>query len=297
MTKATTINGRIRSIQRELETVASSLGVRMSYQESRVGSSFDYKLRLDEIASPNGFSIQIGDDYLGWHLELGLDAFGAPLLDLLCGRFKDRRDQFESIAAFATARNSKVELTVNASNIFEVGKNETWTDFKIVIANRYLSDRESLSALRSALLDLLCLVLCLLVEQETWVMEDEVAEISDQFEGDFEGAKFQQLVNKYERSRYNRAICLSHYGFTCRGCGQNMKEVYGPIGEGVIHVHHVVPISLMGGSYRIDPLTDLVPLCPNCHNVVHRENPPLSMENLRRLTNFSDNSTSWTQTD
>lgn len=295
MPRMKTINSRARLIQRELENVASSLGVRLFYQESRVGSSFDYKLRLDGIAPPNGFSIQIGDDYLGWHLELDLDAFGAPLLDLLFGRFKERRHQFDSILALATSRNSKVEILVNGSGIMDDGEHETWNDFKIVIANRYGTDQEALDALNSALLDLLCLVLCLLIEHETWLVKDEEAEVADELEGDFEGATFQKLVNKYERSRYNRAICLSHYGFTCRGCGQNMKEVYGPLGEGVIHVHHIVPLSLMGGSYRIDPLADLVPLCPNCHNVVHRENPPLSIDNLRKLTHYSDNLTSWGQ--
>lgn len=30
----------------------------------------------------------------------------------------------------------------------------------------------------------------------------------------------------------------------------------------------------------MDPIHDLVPLCPNCHNVIHRTNPPLSLDRL-----------------
>jgi 5-methylcytosine-specific restriction protein A len=288
--KATTINDRTRLIQRELESVASSLGIRMSYQQSRTGSSFDYKLRLDGVSAPNGFAVHVGDDYLLWHLELDLDAFGAPLLDLMSMRFRDRRGQFEAYAALATSRNFKVQLLVNGASLPEASEHETWTDFKIVIVNGYETDKEALPALHSALLDIFCLVLCLLIEQETWEKEVDEEEIADALEGDFEGAGYQKLVKKYERSRYNRAICLSHFGFTCRGCGQNMKEVYGPIGEGVIHVHHIVPLSQIGGSYKIDPLADLIPLCPNCHNVVHRVTPPLSIDNLRRSTKYSEKS-------
>ena len=105
--------------------------------------------------------------------------------------------------------------------------------------------------------------------------------------GEAEGEKTLATINKYERSRYNRALCLRYYGFTCRGCGTHMETKYGPLGQDVIHVHHVVPVSLMGGSYRLNPIKDLIPLCPNCHNVVHRITPPLSIAELNARTRYS----------
>jgi len=54
----------------------------------------------------------------------------------------------------------------------------------------------------------------------------------------------------------------------------------------VIHVHHIVPVSQMQSSYQLNPIKDLVPLCPNCHNIVHRINPPLELNDLRLLTHF-----------
>jgi len=57
--------------------------------------------------------------------------------------------------------------------------------------------------------------------------------------------------------------------------------VYGELGEGFVEVHHIVPVSQMGGSYRIDPVRDLVPLCSNCHSMVHRTDPPMRPEALR----------------
>lgn len=45
------------------------------------------------------------------------------------------------------------------------------------------------------------------------------------------------------------------------------------------------PLKSIGESYKIDPVRDMVPLCPNCHAMVHRGNDsrPLAVEELRRL--------------
>ena len=37
----------------------------------------------------------------------------------------------------------------------------------------------------------------------------------------------------------------------------------------------------MGGAYVVNPSTDLVPVCPNCHAMLHKENPPLSVDALK----------------
>ena len=66
-----------------------------------------------------------------------------------------------------------------------------------------------------------------------------------------------------------------------------MDEIYGPIGSGVIHVHHLVPLADLTGPVKVDPILDLVPLCPNCHNIVHRVSPPLSIEALQDLTGLT----------
>ncbi|HEK2705573.1 TPA: HNH endonuclease [Pseudomonas aeruginosa] len=60
-------------------------------------------------------------------------------------------------------------------------------------------------------------------------------------------------------------------------------ERFGELGRGFIHVHHVVPVSEIGESYEVDPIKDLIPLCPNCHAMIHRRNPPLSVDELKGL--------------
>ena len=60
-----------------------------------------------------------------------------------------------------------------------------------------------------------------------------------------------------------------------------MGELYEAIAEGIIEVHHIKPISEIGIDYQIDPINDLVPLCPNCHRVVHKRNPPYTVEEVQ----------------
>ncbi|WP_217483300.1 HNH endonuclease [Burkholderia lata] len=98
-----------------------------------------------------------------------------------------------------------------------------------------------------------------------------------------EGAKVRIEVNRYERDRRNRAAALAIHGHACMACGVEMAARYGPVADGLIEVHHVVPVSELGGEYVVDPKTDLVPLCPNCHSVAHRRSPPYSLDELRGM--------------
>jgi hypothetical protein len=98
-----------------------------------------------------------------------------------------------------------------------------------------------------------------------------------------EGIGQQVLVNRFERSSEARSACIAHYGCICQVCDLNFNEKYGELGIGFIHVHHRVPIASIGASYRVDPVNDLVPVCPNCHAMLHRREPPLEIDELRAL--------------
>ncbi len=97
----------------------------------------------------------------------------------------------------------------------------------------------------------------------------------------FEGAVAQVLVNRYERDKAARDACLAKNGSRCKVCGLLFSEQYGSIGDGFIHVHHTRPLATMRKEYQIDPQTDLVPVCPNCHAMLHTCEPPLSIEELK----------------
>ena len=83
---------------------------------------------------------------------------------------------------------------------------------------------------------------------DRWYASDGafVAEISEEIQRPelyWEGASKTVAVNAYERSRAARAACLSHHGHRCAVCGFEGKTAYGEVGDGVIHVHHVVPVA------------------------------------------------------
>ena len=76
-------------------------------------------------------------------------------------------------------------------------------------------------------------------------------------------------LNKYERNSRARAACIAAHGTACTVCGINFAKAYGPEFAGKIEVHHIVPLSEIGAEYVVDPVDDLVPVCPNCHTALH----------------------------
>lgn len=99
--------------------------------------------------------------------------------------------------------------------------------------------------------------------------------------GIFEGASKRISVNAYERNPLARKKCVEKFGYDCSVCGFNFFDVYGEIGLDFIHVHHLYDISLVNKEYEVDPYNHLRPVCPNCHAMLHREKPALSIETLK----------------
>ena len=96
-----------------------------------------------------------------------------------------------------------------------------------------------------------------------------------------EGARYQITVNAYERDPRARQLCIARHGTTCAICEFSFGAVYGPVAEGFIHVHHLRPLSEIGGEYQVNPIEDLRPVCPNCHAVLHRRVPAFSINEVR----------------
>lgn len=84
-----------------------------------------------------------------------------------------------------------------------------------------------------------------------------------------EGAKHQITINAYERNYKARQDCICSQGSTCTICGFDFGEFYGEEFSGKIHVHHVIPLSEIDETYEVNPDSDLIPVCPNCHLILH----------------------------
>lgn len=68
-----------------------------------------------------------------------------------------------------------------------------------------------------------------------------------------------------------RQQCISRYGYQCQCCGMDFAEMYGEtLGANFIEVHHLKPISTFEtDGIPEDFVENLVPLCSNCHSMIH----------------------------
>ena len=96
-----------------------------------------------------------------------------------------------------------------------------------------------------------------------------------------EGTPYQVTVTKYERNPHARKKCLEYYGPTCVVCTFNFEKTYGAVANDFIHIHHLAKISSVGKMHNVDPIVDLNPVCPNCHSIIHKRNPPYSIEEMK----------------
>ena len=93
-----------------------------------------------------------------------------------------------------------------------------------------------------------------------------------------------------ERSFFERNPALAHrakevYGCACQVCGFDFVQAYGEIGRSFAEVHHLNPLSERPASEWTDAVltrvADLAVLCANCHRMIHRRRPALSLDELR----------------
>jgi len=117
---------------------------------------------------------------------------------------------------------------------------------------------------------------------------EQINSISNIADVDLESAKEGQpslrFVTTYERSPVYRKAALLIHGTRCKACGFEYGNFYGDYAKGFIHVHHVNPVSQVKVPMAINPATDLVPLCANCHSVIHRrKDKTLTIDELKGL--------------
>jgi 5-methylcytosine-specific restriction protein A len=97
-----------------------------------------------------------------------------------------------------------------------------------------------------------------------------------------EGRQFKVTTTKYERDLQARQKCLEIKGYACNICGIRMEEIYGEIGKEFIQVHHIQLLSEYAIGQKTDPSKHLIPVCPNCHAMLHRKYPPYTPAELKK---------------
>lgn len=117
---------------------------------------------------------------------------------------------------------------------------------------------------------------------EVVVCSDKNAEDPEKMSLGVEGGRKEFFGTKYERNSVNRANAIKKHGLTCQVCHFNFEDAYGEHGTGFIEVHHLTPVSKMARAQKVDPATELITLCANCHRMIHR-NGLLTLEELRSM--------------
>lgn len=98
-----------------------------------------------------------------------------------------------------------------------------------------------------------------------------------------EGTVYQVVVNSYERNAQARKRCIAKYGAICAVCNFSFEQQFGAVAAGFIHVHHLIPLSEIGEAYKVDPIQDLRPVCPNCHAMIHLGGQTRTIEAVKAM--------------
>lgn len=243
------------------------------------------------VVAPNGtdsrgsFEVVCAIQWLSPMATFRLGRFAADLVRGMGTADSDARAALISLMAALSASRLRVVVRANGRPVVSVVDavwTEQWSEFELSVAGPPLPEAAS----ESERFDVLVLTVVAAVGL-VWAIaaesSDSGAASSRVALGFAEGAERERLVKQYERDRRNRAMCIAAHGCRCSACGFDFERAYGPIGTGYIHVHHLLPVSQLGADYVVNPVSELAPLCPNCHAMAHRREPPFTVQELRRL--------------
>lgn len=265
------------------EALTGKFRISLFGEKGGIGAADAIAIRTADIPKPNGFSIEVRVGWKSIEAVFVPDTYAGSLIRTMGNAPASARQQFLQLGETFASLGNRIELKINDSVVqnLAVLPEPEWSKFEVKV--RQLTDATSKGGeplQRSAeevSATCLSLVLSLLP------LEEEQEDVPMFESGLPEGALARVTVNRYERSPANRAACLAVQGSRCIVCGFSFGEVYGELGAGYIEVHHIVPVSRMGPGYLVNPAKDLVPLCSNCHSMVHRTDPPVAVETIRKL--------------
>jgi len=95
----------------------------------------------------------------------------------------------------------------------------------------------------------------------------------------------QRLVLHLQRER-NQTVVRNKKkqaaSLDCEVCGFSFHRAYGSAASDYCEIHHLLPLSEVEHTTRTR-MEDLAILCANCHRVVHLNNPPYTLNQVRNL--------------
>jgi len=108
--------------------------------------------------------------------------------------------------------------------------------------------------------------------------------VPDEYMAQVEGKAVRVEYLRRVRSAINRQKAIEIHGTACAVCGFDFHKTYGDLGRGFIEVHHLKPLGESEEETEVNPETDLIPLCANCHRMIHRgESGAIAPDKLKEM--------------
>ena len=186
------------------------------------------------------------------------------------------------VASYDTRQNAHINLSFLLTEIADIDefknlkfkvKHKVFTDKINYLAREYIRLTEN--------------------KPQPLTLENITAEVVEKFQPDDEELTFIEGKVKYalhtRKERNKKVVALKkklafdlNPLLPCEICTVSFKEKYGSVGEGFIEAHHIFPISDLTEKTETK-VDDLILVCPNCHKMIHRKRPWLTVEQIKRL--------------
>jgi 5-methylcytosine-specific restriction protein A len=272
----------MNSLTSILAELSSDLGVELIPEHKLANRASPYEIRFAGLDANKSFSFIMSRSWKTTQIRFQADSFAGDVVKYLCNQINANRESVGGVIEANKSKYSSITLEIDGRAFSDLSSNIS-EDSSLAFEVETLTSDSSIEygLLNAKEEEIVKFAVSLFAS----VLPIEVVSFrhADEVLGYPEGAVSQVLVNRYERDPRNRREAIAIHGKSCLACGFNFQKKYGALGDEYIVVHHTVPVSQMGSDYVVDPLKDLVTLCANCHAMVHRHDPPMSIADLKNL--------------
>ena len=200
-------------------------------------------------------------------IAVTIEKYGASFLHLINKSDTNKRRQLVEFAKKNNKGDISIYINKNKIELDDfINNNLEWNDFKIQFNEVPFEENE----------DEVVRALTLLIGMMFTLFNYSI-------EGFEEGNKEDIHISRYERNPVNKQICLAYKGYKCVICGFDFEKTYGEVGKNTIEVHHTTPVSKMGIGYVVNPIEELIPVCSNCHTIIHKRKMPYTVEEVKQM--------------
>lgn len=258
------------------KALAEGTGAEVAASVDNRGLRSGLKIWFNDLEERNGPLAELRLFGLKGHqVRLTLGSFSGPVLKQI------RKASAEDVLlsrALVSSIDPNIQVEVVGQELSE------WlvTDgsFQMIATIRDLNQPLEDDAIIATCNDVIVPIMAAMAELIGYDVLDEIA-VDEQ--PAFEGAILQSVVQRRERNPRNRLLCVRVHGEKCIVCLTEPRLQYGDAGS-IIEVHHLEPLASLDKPRPYNPMTDLVPLCPNCHRAIHtRKSVPYGVDELKEI--------------